>query len=119
MPQKKDSDMENFQARQGDIFFRAVSGKPTDRKLKPYPNNILAYGEVTGHAHKIITPSIEELEMCSDEKGDIFVLSPKEDIRVWHDEHNVVTLPKNHWICVSRQKEYDPMAASREALVRD
>ena len=111
--------MENFQARQGDIFLRAVSGKPTDRKLKPHPNNILAFGELTGHSHRIVEPAIEEMEMETDEQGDIFVRSCHQDIKVWHDEHHIVTLPKNQWICVSRQREYDPLSVERQRRVAD
>jgi hypothetical protein len=111
--------MEHFQARQGDIFFRAVAGKPTDQKLKPHNSNIFAYGELTGHAHRAISPAIEELDMVTDEKGDIYVLSQHEDIKVWHDEHHIVTLPKNQWICVSRQREYDPLAVERQRRVAD
>jgi hypothetical protein len=111
--------MENFQARQGDIFFRAVASKPTGKTIKPYTSNILAYGEVTGHSHRIVEPAIEEMEMVTDQQGDIFVLSPHEDIKIWHDEHNIVTLPKNQWICVSRQREYDPLSVERQRRVAD
>lgn len=106
-----------FQARQGDIFFKSVNSKPKD--LKKYNSNILAYGEVTGHSHKIISPSISEMESYVDENGDIYVLSVLEDIKIGHDEHNVVTLPKNEWICISRQREYDPLAAEKERRVAD
>lgn len=111
--------MSTFQARQGDIFFKVVGSKPTGKAIKPYNSNILAYGEVTGHAHKMISPAIEEMEMCTDQNGDIFVLSPNEDIKVWHDEHNTITLPKNHWICVSRQREYDPLSVEKQRRVAD
>lgn len=107
-----------FQARQGDIFFQKVDCLPTG-KLTPKSDAIFAYGEVTGHCHKAISPALSEMEMCSDEKGDIYVLSKNEDIKVWHDEHSVVTLPKNQWICISRQREYDPLAESKQRRVLD
>jgi hypothetical protein len=108
-----------MQARQGDIFFKTVSKDNLPSKLKKKTDNILAYGEVTGHSHKIMSPSISEMESFVDEKGDIYVLSPNEDIRIGHDEHDVITLPKNEWICVSRQREYDPLAIEKERKVAD
>ncbi len=108
-----------MQARQGDIFFKTVSKDNLPSKLKKKTDNILAYGEVTGHSHKIMSPSISEMESFVDEKGDIYVLSPNEDIRIGHDEHDVITLPKNEWICVSRQREYDPLAVEKERKVAD
>lgn len=105
-----------MQARQGDIFFKSVKKVPT--KTKKYDSNILAYGEVTGHSHKIISPSISEMESVVDEKGDIYVRSSTE-ITVGHDEHDCINLPKNEWICITRQREYDPLAAEKERRVAD
>jgi hypothetical protein len=107
----------SFQARQGDIFFKSVAAVP--KGLKPYKNNILAYGEVTGHSHKIMTPAIADMESFVDENGDIYVMSPLDEIKVGHDEHTEITIPANTWVCVSRQREYDPLAANRERLVAD
>ena len=106
-----------MQARQGDIFFKTVNEVPS--KAKPYNSNILAYGEVTGHSHKISSPSISEMESVVDEKGDIYVRSVKCDVIISHDEHNSITLPMGEWICVSRQKEFDPWSANRERQVAD
>lgn len=104
----------DIQARQGDIFFRSVAKLPSG--LKKRESNVLAYGEVTGHAHKIITPSMDNLEMMSDEKGDIFVMSPKEQIVVGHDEHDQITLPAGEWFCISRQREYDPLSEAQRVV---
>ena len=106
-----------MQARQGDIFFKTVKNIPNNLKKKT--DNILAYGEVTGHSHKIMSPSISEMQSFVDENGDIYVLSEHEDIKIGHDEHDVITLPKNEWICVSRQREFNALESSRESLVRD
>ena len=106
----------SFQARQGDIFFRTVSKIPT-KGLKKKTDKILAYGEVTGHSHQITT-AISDCESYVDENGDIFIRSTSE-IQVGHDEHNTITLPANEWICVSRQRVYDPLAANRERRVAD
>ena len=63
--------------------------------------------------------NISEYESYSDENGDIFILSNDRPIEVGHDEHNVITCPPNTWICVSRQREYDPQAAELERRVAD
>ena len=110
--------MSNFSARQGDIWFEAIDKIPS-KGLKKKTDNIFAYGEVTFHSHKAISPPMEEMEMYTDESGDIYVMSKTEDIKVWHDEHNVITLPANQWICVSRQREFDPLSSARERAVRD
>lgn len=109
--------MKNFQARQGDLFFRSISKLPEKANLNKKTDAILAYGEMTGHAHKLTTP-ISDCESYVDENGDIYIRSDKE-MNVGHDEHNTIILPANEWICVTRQKEYDCLSASRERLVRD
>ena len=46
--------MKKFQVRQGDVYIIADQGVPTDGMPKQKLDNgrcILAYGEVTGHAH--------------------------------------------------------------------
>ena len=108
-----------MQARQGDIFFKTAKAVPST--VKPHKTNILAYGEVTGHSHKIMSPSISEMDSFVDENGDIYVRSMDCPIVVGHDEHNIITLPQGEWICVSRQREYDPLsaAAERERKVAD
>jgi len=108
-----------MQARQGDIFFKVVDCIPPSNRLKRKEDNILAHGEVTGHSHKISSPSVSEMLSYVDENGDIYVLSEKQDIQVIHDEHDAITLPKGKWVCISRQREYDPIAANREKLVID
>jgi hypothetical protein len=107
-----------MQYRQGDIFFETV-GKPNVKVMKPYGNNVLAYGEVTGHSHKICDPPISECESYIDEKGDIYVMSPDSPLTVSHDEHDSITMPQGEWICVTRQREYDPLAEMRERKVAD
>ena len=106
----------SFQSRQGDIFFERVAKLPS-KGLKKKTDAILAYGEMTGHSHKITT-AISDCESYVDEQGDIYIRSNK-DIAVGHDEHSTITLPANEWICVSRQREYSPLEASRERRVAD
>jgi hypothetical protein len=104
--------------RQGDILFEKVKS-PSKTAKKPMINNIIAYGEVTGHAHKIFDPSLAELQSLVDENGDIFVMSSDKNITITHDEHDPITLEKGSWWCITRQREYDPLAVMRERKVAD
>ena len=106
------------QARQGDVFFEAVSQLPNKKDLKKKNDPILAYGEVTGHSHKIMSPSMSEVESYVDENGDIFVKSDQ-PITVGHDEHDTVTLDPGQFYCITIQREYDPAAAEKERRVAD
>jgi hypothetical protein len=110
--------MAKQQYRQGDIFFKETKKSPPAKRT-PLANNVIAYGEVTGHSHKIFSPPMEELNSWVDEKGDIYVESPNEPITIHHDEHDVITLPAGKQFCISRQREYDPLAADRERKVKD
>ena len=108
----------SYSARQGDIFFEQVA-TPKGQKKEISP--ILAYGEVTGHAHQIKTKDTPMSQMDSyvDENGDIFVKNTHGPIVINHDTHGTVTLPSNEWFCVTRQREYDPSSAIKERQVKD
>jgi hypothetical protein len=104
--------------RQGDILFRVVDEKPSTA-LKPHNSPIVAHGEVTGHAHRIMTPPMSELESYVDEEGDIWVLSKTEPIKVGHDEHSAIEMPPNKWVRITRQSEYDPVEEMQRRKVLD
>lgn len=108
--------MSKFQSRQGDIWFEAVDKIPS-KGLKKKTDGILGFGEITGHKHEVVS-LVSDCESYVDEQGDIYIRSANE-IKVGHDEHNVINLPANQWICVSRQREYSPLEANRERLVAD
>ena len=108
--------MKSYQARQGDIFFRTVENPVGEKKLA---SPIIAYGEITGHCHKISSPAISELDSVVDQNGDIFVRNMNGPISIDHDEHGTVTLPQGEWFSITRQREYDAAAAKRERQVQD
>ena len=102
------SNQDLFQVRQGDLFFEEITSVP--KGVKKLNTDVLAYGEVTGHAHRIISPALEEMDNYIDEKGDIFLYSDTEDIVVDHDEHGaLVVAPKGVRVHNYRQREYDPV----------
>jgi hypothetical protein len=110
--------MNKFQARQGDIFFKSCS-IPDLSKMKKKKDNILAFGEVTGHSHCVKSHEFGTYESYLNDNGDIYLYSDEKDFEIGHDEHDTIKIPKNEWICVSRQREYDPLAANQERLVKD
>ncbi len=111
--------MKDFQARQGDIFFREVKGPPSDKGLAHRQNGVLAHGEVTGHRHAIRSPSWDQVLMYEDNAGSIYLFSDAEPIEIGHEEHDTITLPARTWVQVYGQREYDPLAAERERRVLD
>jgi hypothetical protein len=108
----------SFQARQGDVFFETVSADKVKR-LRKKTDPIIAYGEVTGHCHRVIEPSMENLESYVDEQGDIFIMNPVGPIMIGHDEHGTIELPQGEWVMITRQREYDPADATRQRRVAD
>ena len=111
--------MREFQARQGDIFFRGVESPPSDKGLSERRDGVLAHGEVTGHRHAIRSPGWDEVLMWQDNEGSIYLYSESEPIQIGHEEHDTITLPAGTWVQVYGQREYDPLAVERERRVLD
>jgi hypothetical protein len=75
---------------------------------------ILAYGELTGHAHAVIGDA-ELFESDVSEIGQRF-LRVEQESEVVHEEHGTVTLPPGDYE-IRRQHEYSPEAIrTRQAL---
>lgn len=89
--------------RQGDVLIRAISSLPAT-KATIRKNGVLAYGEVTGHAHKVedLTQA-EVLEVGND----LYLRVSEDGVRIVHDEHSPITLPAGNYEVVVQQ-EYTP-----------
>ncbi len=91
--------------RQGDVFVEQVDAVPDGATKKGREGDlILAYGEVTGHAHRIKDRDVEEFEI----NGQRFLVL-KEAATITHEEHAAVTLPAGNY-CLVIQREYSPEA---------
>ncbi len=92
--------------RQGDVYLRAatdeVSGAPVPRDGGRI---VLAYGEVTGHAHAIADPGAE-LVVTAD---DVRLLIVEAEVALRHEEHATITIPPGTYE-VRQQREYTPTA---------
>lgn len=97
--------------RQGDVLIERIDTLPTD--LTPVDRDqgrvILAYGEVTGHAHAITTPDVTLFtrEDMTEMEGR-FLLVEKEHAELRHEEHATIVLEPGAYR-VKRQREYAPV----------
>lgn len=89
--------------RQGDVLIRRIKSLPA-QKAQPRLTGILAYGEVTGHAHRV--EDLTHAEVLEVGKG-LFLRVGAEGVRVIHEEHAPVTLPAGNYE-IEIQKEYTP-----------
>lgn len=96
--------------RQGDVLIKPVEGAPEGLKQVPRDGGrlVLAYGEVTGHAH--VVEGEAELFTPEDRQDlEARFLLVEEESTVVHDEHDALTLAPG-WHEVRQQREYAPEA---------
>ena len=101
--------------RQGDVLIVPVSRNAItgNRTTVPRDNGrvVLAYGEVTGHAHAIADLGAELIRL---ENGEEFLLT-ENGVSLKHEEHGIIPLSKDTWIDpdqgtyrIVHQREYTP-----------
>ena len=87
---------------QGDVLFRSIEALP--EKVKEIKQNgpiVVAQGETTGHAHKIL----DDVKAFLDEKDNMF-LEIESPVTVVHEEHKPIELPEGIYM-VDKVREYD------------
>lgn len=91
------------QMRQGDVFMEYVAAIPTDAKPVARDNGriVLAYGEVTGHAHAIMEQECEMFER----DGTLYLRVGGEGATVRHEEHAAHVLQPGI-VKVTRKREW-------------
>lgn len=90
--------------RHGDVFIERVETIPVGRKKLRLP--VLAEGELTGHAHRILEPQAAVFFEGTSE-GERFFEITTPTATVTHEEHGPITLERGKyrsWI----QREYHP-----------
>jgi len=104
-----------MQYRQGDVWIESVNAVPYGA-AEVVPDRgrvVLAYGEVTGHAHAIVaTPSLRLLAVPG--LDDRFLEIGGDGAELRHEEHATIPLPPGLY-CVRHQREYNPEAIRRVA----
>lgn len=103
--------------RQGDVLIRRIDDgePPTEATLvKPDAGRvILAYGEVTGHAHAIKAgPSVQLLALPGQDDRWLRIGGDGAELR--HEEHATIALPPGLYR-LRVQREYSPEAIRRVA----
>ena len=101
--------------RQGDVLVRTSNTKPDNATPVERDEGrvILAYGEVTGHAHALVEKEVSLYEVVTD--GDVeemrqrFMSVDAEEAQLVHEEHSTAVLPKGGYE-VRRQVQYTPDA---------
>ena len=100
-----------FIVRQGDVLLRRIDAIPADAKpvKRDAGRIILAYGEVTGHAHAICDPHAQLLqlprELTDAEIDERFLAITGAEATLQHEEHAAITIPPGTYQ-VTRQREY-------------
>ena len=90
------------QYRHGDVFLREIAELPTAaRRTLVEGDVILAYGEVTGHAHRIATPGVAMWNASTQE-----YLTVETPAALTHEEHGTITLPPGTYEVI-HQREWD------------
>lgn len=100
--------------RQGDVVLIPVSEKlPTDAKAIPADagRTILAYGEVTGHAHALPMKAAKRYKAGSNGKDYVKVNKPAE---LRHEEHAPINLPEGLYE-MRIAREYTPAGVRQVA----
>jgi hypothetical protein len=97
--------------RQGDVLIVQVDAIPSDAAPCAVDGDvILAYGEVTGHAHRLAAGSVKPFA-----KGGVWEPSAErfiqalEGAELLHEEHSTIKLPAGNYRVV-QQREYSPEA---------
>jgi len=96
-----------FMCRQGDVLVQAVDAIPGDaveQKRDDGKRIVLAYGEVTGHAHAILDRHATLKQTAA---GRVFLQILDEAASLVHEEHTAIKLPPGNYE-VLRQREYSP-----------
>jgi hypothetical protein len=102
-----------FVARQGDVLiFEATIPTKTAAVARDQGRIILAYGEVTGHAHAILDREVELLSVA--DQVDRWLRVGGEGATIMHEEHGAIALPPGDFR-VRIQREYSPEEIRRVA----
>lgn len=92
--------------RQGDVLLLEVQTIPSAKDITPIDRMVLAYGEVTGHAHAI---KVKRRQAKLWDAGAERFLQVMESTMLRHEEHASIRVPPGNYLVLT-QKEYEPGA---------
>jgi hypothetical protein len=99
----------------GDVIIKCVDTLPTNfDELENEPNNCLAYGELSGHAHQLQEGEFEiKVDKDNPTMRHLRIVKPT---ALRHQEHKTVMLqPGNYQIGI--QQEYDPFTKKLRQVI--
>ena len=107
--------MTQAQYRQGDVLITRVRSIPKAAKAKARDNGrvVLAYGEVTGHAHAIVEAEATLFSLLDDTQEQLY-LEADGTVHLRHEEHAPITIPPGRYR-ITHQREYQPDSIRRVA----
>lgn len=97
---------------QGDVLFIPIPYNTVPKQTKPVdPKNgrlVIAEGEATGHAHAILAANAGKEQsrlLITDDDKQMFLVN-NASVDVFHEEHDIVTIPPGTW-AIKGVQEYD------------
>jgi putative SOS response-associated peptidase YedK len=94
--------------RHGDVLLMPISNPPTN--LQTQPSQILAWGEITGHSHRIAERGAATVYRRDTDTLFLHITTPRATLV--HEEHQPIVLEQG-WYRVWFQREYSPQAIRR------
>ena len=98
-----------MQIRHGDVW---IESAPLPKAARAKDGTVLAYGEVTGHAHRLLMDGL----LYEAEDGTTYIRVPEQGVTLTHEEHGPVTIPAGDYL-VRIQREYDPYEQAARRVV--
>lgn len=100
--------------RHGDVDIIAIS-KPSNLKEVEFTGEyVLAYGEVTGHTHRLVAIK-DAVKMYKNEQGEL-ILEVLGEAMLKHEEHKQIDLTPG-WYKVGNEREYDWWSLSTRKVI--
>lgn len=99
--------------RQGDVLVKRTRKRPSEgaKAVSDQGRTILAYGEVTGHAHQVVaavaTDDPVPAQQLFEEPDGTRLLVVRRDAELRHEEHGTIALARGTYEVI-RQVEYSP-----------
>jgi hypothetical protein len=100
LPIKKEFEMPIY--RHGDVIIKSVDALPSNAKKRA--SVTLAYGEITGHSHRITDPTAAQTYEID---GVLYLQVTASVAKLIHEEHATIELPQGVYQ-VWQQREYSP-----------
>lgn len=89
--------------RHGDLLIRQIDKLPQGL-VKSTDKNVLAFGEVTGHSHRLTIPECVVLQEPKTMKK---FINLNQETELIHEEHDTIQIPKGLFEVVN-EREFDP-----------